>query len=57
MAGLGTAAAGTVYASASGGNQKWKGPDRFTALSTPLKVQPVLVYSNSKRREGTSWRP
>ncbi|MFH1964547.1 MAG: sugar isomerase, partial [Acidobacteriota bacterium] len=56
MAGLGTAAAGTVYASASENSGRWKEPGRFTSSAGSLVVQPVLVYSHSTRKEGTSWR-
>lgn len=57
MAGLGTAAAGTVYASSGESSSRWKEPERFTSSNSSLVVQPVLVYTQSTRREGTSWRP
>lgn len=34
-----------------------KEPSRQAPIRTPLKVQPVLVYSISERREARSWRP
>ena len=57
IAGLGTAAAGTLYVSAAESSLKWEGPDRFASPLEPLRVQPVLVYTSSERKEGTSWRP
>ena len=57
MTGLGTAAAGAAYASAASPREKWTAPERFNAAGKALVVQPVLVYTRSERREGTSWRP
>ena len=57
MAGLGTAAAGTIYTSAAGSSLNWKEPGRFLASADSLVVQPVLVYTQSTKKVGTSWRP
>lgn len=56
MAGMGVAAAGTLGLGFSRGG-RWGNIDRFSPVRVPLRVQPVLVYGLSQRREATSWRP
>jgi len=58
MAGAGSAAAGSLALSAISASPVHAGaePNRHPLVKIPLRVQPVLVCSLNKRREGTSWR-
>ena len=55
MAGMGGSLALPVLPAAP--SSQAKDPARQAPIRTALKVQPVLLYSISKRREATSWRP
>ena len=58
IAGVRLASGSAVLA---GGKAAWKpdmwDPDRlFARTGEPLRVQPVLMYSTSRRREMASWK-
>jgi len=53
---VGAIAAGGVALHTLDGFAADTGPQRPARVRKTLKVQPVLMYSTPKRREGTSWR-
>lgn len=56
MAGMGTAAAGTMALTTIGAAVSAQEVQRIEPIRLPLKVQPVFTYHIPTRREGTSWR-
>ncbi len=53
---MGAAAGALTFSTLSATAAAAKGPVRFDTTRKSLRVQPVLVYSIAKRREGVSWR-
>ncbi|HQH71859.1 MAG TPA: sugar isomerase [bacterium] len=56
MAGMGSAAAGTMALSAFGAAASAQEVQRIEPIRVPLVVQPVFTYGIATRQEGTSWR-
>ena len=56
LAGAGAAVGTLTFSTFSATAAAAKEPVRFDTTRKSLRVQPVLVYSISKRREGVSWR-
>ncbi|UCF38946.1 MAG: hypothetical protein JSU96_08960 [Acidobacteriota bacterium] len=56
MLGVGAATAGSIGVGLAANRGSWPS-ERFSPVRLPLRLQPVLVFSFSERREATSWRP
>jgi len=56
LVGMGAAAGGLTVSALAATAGTPRDPVRFDTTRKSLRVQPVLVYSIAKRREGVSWR-